>query len=136
MRHEPIFDRIADVYDSTRKVPDAILRSAFDWVRARTNLPGDAAVLDVGTGTGRVLGPLLASTSRLAAVDISRNMLKKLQEKMRRGRLVGEADLILADAHHLPLRNAQFEMMTAAHAMDFLEPKFCWEAKRVLRPGG
>ena len=99
---------------------------------------GATAVLDLGAGTGNLTRRLLASGMRVTAVDHSRAMLDRLQEKV----------LALDDPYVLilersaedlqPLRDGQFEAVTILLALFAMErpQRALLEAIRVLAPGG
>ncbi|MFC3735508.1 methyltransferase domain-containing protein [Paractinoplanes deccanensis] len=95
--------------------------------------PGDLA-LDVGCGTGRAL-PALATavgpTGRVIGVDCTPEMLA--QARTRSG-----ADLLVADALHLPLPSAQAAVVFAAGLVHHLPDPAAGlaELARVTRPDG
>jgi len=95
------------------------------------------ALLDIGTGTGRVLELLAPRVRQALGVDASRSMLA-----LARARLAGPAfahcSVRLADMYRLPLASTSFDtvvlQMVLHHAED---PGLALaEAVRVLRPGG
>ena len=74
------FNSCADNWDNIRQTNPAILEKLINLA----DIPADATVLDVGSGTG-VLIPYLHSQvgacGKITAVDFSENMLAKAQEK-------------------------------------------------------
>ncbi len=130
-----VFDRIARRYDLTNTVLCAGCDSL--WRRRLATLvqswqPLD--ILDLATGSG-VLAEAIQRrnpTSIITGVDFSEPMLR--QAKAQRG----QHRLMVADALHLPLRDASFDAVTVAFG---LRNMASWslalaEMRRVLRPGG
>ena len=74
------FNSCADNWDNIRQTNPAILEKLINLA----DIPANAAVLDVGSGTG-VLIPYLhakvGACGKITAVDFSENMLAKAQEK-------------------------------------------------------
>ncbi len=94
------FDRVADIYDATRKRPDETMGPAIEaMVKALGNCD---TVLDVGVGTGRFAGPLGAKGLNIVGVDISLAMMEKAREK-------GLENLVRGDVHNLPFKEKSFE---------------------------
>jgi ubiquinone/menaquinone biosynthesis C-methylase UbiE len=102
------FDRVAEVYDRTRRLPDEVMARL---VRTLTMELDDCAdVLDVGVGTGRIAGPLREAGFSVVGVDISRKMIGKAKEK-------GVGDLFLADARLIPFRDKVFDVTISVHVL-------------------
>lgn len=102
------------------------------------SLPTFARGLEVGAGTGYVALNLLRSGMLEDGVctDISPGMLEALSANARR--LGVEVELVVADAEHLPLREASFDLVfghAVLHHLPDLNRAFA-EFHRVLRPGG
>ncbi len=89
-----------------------------------------ASALDIGTGSGRCL-PLLARTgaTRIVGLDFSMPMLSRNRSP---------AQLLCAEAEHLPLPAATFDLALASLVAGHLSDFAGWvrESWRVLRPGG
>ena len=74
------FNSCADNWDNIRQTNPAILEKLINLA----NIPAEAAVLDVGSGTGVLLPYLHAQVGacgKITAIDFSENMLAKAQEK-------------------------------------------------------
>lgn len=94
------FDRVADIYDATRKRAEETMVPAIE---AMVKVLGDCdTVLDVGVGTGRFAGPLRDKGLNIVGVDISLAMMQKAREK-------GLENLVRGDVHNLPFREGSFE---------------------------
>jgi len=94
-------------------------------------------LLDIGTGTGRVLELLAPRVRQALGVDASRSMLALARARLA-GPEFGHCSVRLADMYRLPLASATFDtvvmQMVLHHAED---PGLALaEAARVLRPGG
>lgn len=85
--------------------------------------------LDAGTGSGRYV-PLLAATGARTVVgaDLSPGMLRRNNSRHR----------VCADAHHLPLGTATFDLINASLMAGDIPDLAPWiaELSRVLMPGG
>jgi ubiquinone/menaquinone biosynthesis C-methylase UbiE len=89
-----------------------------------------ASALDIGTGSGRCL-PLLARTgaARIVGLDLSMPMLSHNRSS---------ASLLCAEAEHLPLPAATFDLALASLVVGHIADFAGWvrESRRVLRQGG
>lgn len=97
-------------------------------------LPERSDVLELGVGAGVEQSRLLASRSRLTAVDISGEQLRRARERL------PEARLIQADMTQLDFDEASFDAVTSFYALnnvprDELGP-LIGAIARWLRPGG
>ncbi|MBU4605967.1 MAG: methyltransferase domain-containing protein, partial [Proteobacteria bacterium] len=101
------YDRVAGVYDQRYAYPPALgLRQAL-WL-AQTFAPG--TVLDLGCGTGRILGPLAQAGFSPVGLDCSRAMLHRAHRKT-------AARLVLADARQgLPFSGNSLDLVISLHA--------------------
>lgn len=92
------------------------------------------ACLEIGIGTGRFALPLARAGVRIAGVDISREMLRRLAEKSSDVSI----SVAIADATRLPFADATFGAGLAAHVLHLIPE---WrtavaELVRVVRRGG
>ncbi len=102
------FDRIAPVFDETRRPP-----SEQEIQTLAEILSGCHSVLDAGVGTGRFAVPLVASRFDVVGVDLSVGM-------MQRARAKGIASLVWADIRRLPLREGTVDAAFTAHVLQLL----------------
>jgi len=95
------------------------------------------ALLDLGTGTGRIL-QLLSPIYRFAVgVDASRDMLSVARANLDKAGL-SKATVRLGDILNLPLEANDFDLVTIHQVLHFLDdPQAAIaEAARMLKPGG
>lgn len=108
MRGTVEFDRIAPIFDETRRPPSS------DEIRVLAEvLSGSRSVLDAGVGTGRFAVPLAANHFEVVGVDLSLGM-------MQRARAKGIATLVRADIRRLPLREQAVDAAFMAHVLQLL----------------
>jgi len=102
------FDRVADIYDRTRSLPEEVMERL---VRVLVNeLVGCKSVLDVGVGTGRFALPLQEAGLDVAGIDVSGKMMDKARDKQVR-------NLVLGDARLLPFRHDAFDVAISVHLL-------------------
>lgn len=94
-------------------------------------------LLDLGTGTGRVLELFAPLCRRAVGVDASTAMLAVARANLDRAG-VGHAQVRLGDIYNLPLPRDAFDLITVHQVLHYLdEPeRAIAEAARVLAPGG
>jgi SAM-dependent methyltransferase len=126
------FDQAADYYDRTRGVADSVMARVIPLLVAE--LPPGEPCLEIGIGTGRIAVPLAGEGVRIAGVDISSEMLRKLIAK-RRGPW---PQVAIADATRLPFGEATFGSAIASHVLHLIPgwKEAVSEVLRVVRPGG
>lgn len=129
------FDARADQWDAIRG-----LHIAEPTVeRAIEDLFGDAplgTLVDIGTGTGRMLELLGERAQHAIGVDRSPEMLRLARAKLADGPVV--ADLRQGDMDALPLPDASADCVILHHLLHFAHApqRTLGEAARLLRPGG
>jgi len=138
--------------ERARVASESFRRQGADWDEMRaldlpaqavesallTLVPEDAGrVLDVGTGTGRVLELLAPRVSQGVGVDASKAMLALARSRLARAGLAHCA-VRLADMYRLPLADASFDLAVTQMVLHYAEdpPGVLAEVARVLRPGG
>ena len=96
-----------------------------------------ARLLDIGTGTGRVLELLAPRVAQGLGVDASKAMLALARARLARADLTHCA-VRLADMYRLPLPDAAFDIAVLQMVLHYAEDPagVLAEAARVLRPNG
>lgn len=105
------FDRIAHLYDETRRLPPEQMKVIVEAFHRR--LASHGTVLEVGVGTGRIAVPLQRRGLHLVGVDISSRMLQ-------RGRNKGLRDILLADALYLPFPDNSMGAVYSVHVLHLI----------------
>ena len=135
-RAQAYFTRNASEWDELRRlhVSDAAVESALLKLIGTT--PVDA-LLDLGTGTGRILQLLSGIYRRAVGIDASRDMLSVARSNLDKAGIV-KASVRQGDILNLPLEGQDFDLITVHQVLHFLDqPELAIaEAARVLRPGG
>jgi len=145
--------RLNEVKQARARIADAYFRAnAARWNQIRSlhideseveralslAFPDHAGdLLDIGTGTGRVLQLLADRIDRGVGVDMSRDMLAVARANL-------EADAIRhchvrhGDMYHLPMKPDSFDAVVIHQVLHYAESPeaVIAEAARVLRPGG
>ena len=123
------WDSIRAMHVDETEVEAALLRS-FDGMVI-------ADLLDLGTGTGRVLELLAPRIERGLGIDQSREMLGVARANLQRAGF-NHCSVRQADLFQLPLPPDSFDAVTIHQVLHYLEdPSIAVrEAVRVLRPGG
>jgi ArsR family transcriptional regulator len=98
---------------------------------------GLGRLLDIGTGTGRLLELLAPRVTAALGVDASRAMLALARARLARAGLAHCA-VRLADMYRLPLPDGGFDVVVLQMVLHHAEDPAAAlaEAARVLRPGG
>ena len=127
------YARWAPIYDAvyTRFLSDAHRRTAEAAAAAGPD------ILEVGVGTGLVL-PYYPAGARVVGVDLSLDMLRKANEKVR-GRPLGHVQFVAAmDACRLGFRDGAFDAVAVPFVITLVpDPEQALdECARVLKPGG
>jgi len=145
--------RLNEVKQARAEAADAYFRAnAAHWNEVRSLHVDEAEVeralagafpdhvgdlLDIGTGTGRVLQLLADRIDRGVGIDASRDMLAVARSNL-------EADAVrhchvrLGDMYHLPMKPDSFDAVVVHQVLHYAESPeaVIAEAARVLRPGG
>jgi SAM-dependent methyltransferase len=123
-RRELSFDRVADEYEQTRPTYPPALLDALP-------LDADAAVLDLGAGTGKLTRVLATRYRDVTAVEPLAKMRAVLQ------RMVPGVTVLPGSAERIPLDDGSVDGVFAAQAFHWFDQRVALpEIARVLRPGG
>ena len=146
--------RLTEVKDARAEAAAAYFRrNAANWDKVRSLyvdecevegvfedlLPENGAhdLLDVGTGTGRMLEVLGGRFERAQGIDLSHEMLAVARVNIERAGL-DHCAIRNGDMYQLPFAAASFDVVTIHQVLHFAErpARAIAEAARVLRPGG
>lgn len=138
--------------ERARIASDSFRRQGADWDEMRAlDLPAAAVeaallalmpdggvgeLLDIGTGTGRVLELLAPRIRHGVGIDASKAMLALARARLARPGL-GHCSVRLADMYRLPFPDAGFDLGVMQMVLHYAEnpPGALSEVARVLRPG-
>jgi ubiquinone/menaquinone biosynthesis C-methylase UbiE len=145
--------RLASVRQARAAAAQAYFRAhAAEWDRIRKLHVTDAAVeaairdalsdkpfrslLDLGTGTGRMLELFGTEIERGLGLDLSLDMLLLARDRLERAGLKN-CSVRQGDIYDLPLANDSFDVVILHQVLHFLDDgaRAIKEAARVLRPG-
>jgi ubiquinone/menaquinone biosynthesis C-methylase UbiE len=123
------WDRIRKLHVADEAVEDAI-RAALAGKPFRS-------LLDLGTGTGRMLELFGREIERGLGLDLSLDMLLLARDRLERAGLK-HCSVRQGDIYDLPLGNDSFDVVILHQVLHFLDDgaRAIREAARVLRPGG
>ncbi|HMN86303.1 MAG TPA: metalloregulator ArsR/SmtB family transcription factor [Bauldia sp.] len=95
------------------------------------------SLLDLGTGTGRMLELFAPLFARAVGVDASPAMLAVARANLDRAG-IANVQIRLGDIYNLPLPRDSFDVVTVHQVLHYLDDpeRALAEAARVLRPGG
>lgn len=123
------WDSIRDLYVGESAVERAMLEAAGD---------GDLRELvDLGTGTGRVLEVFSARVSHGTGIDSSREMLNVARANLA-AHGIGNCQVRLGDLYDVPMESGCADVVTLHHVLHFLDDPAAAirEGARLLRPHG
>ena len=94
-------------------------------------------LLDIGTGTGRILEILAPYVKRGVGIDLSREMLAIARSNLERAKL-RHCYVRLSDMYTLPFEDNSFDAITIHQVLHFANDpaRVIGEAARLLQPGG
>lgn len=139
--------------ERARRAADYFARNAGSWDRIRALHVPDAeverallealgpkrfeALLDIGTGTGRLIELLAPLCARALGIDASREMLAIARAKLEAAGIT-HAQVRQGDAYHLPVERGSMDLVTIHQVLHYLDDPAAAvaEAARALAPGG
>ncbi|EJC75651.1 ArsR/SmtB family transcription factor [Rhizobium hidalgonense] len=135
-RAQAYFSRNAAEWDELRRLHAADEEVDAAVIRLLGSQPIDS-LLDLGTGTGRILELLSGFYRRAIGVDASRDMLSVARANLDKSRIT-KATVRHADILNLPFEGQDFDLVTIHQVLHFFDqPEIAIaEAARMLRPGG
>lgn len=128
------FHQSASEYDQHIAVQKRVVTNLVRHVQAESSLP-PKSVLDVGSGTGSLLGRLhsIYPEATLCGVDLAYNMCQCTSEKLGDGCLV-----VNAAAERLPFADKIFDLVVSTSALQWVADLSgaLHEMQRTIKPGG
>ena len=135
-RAEDYFQRVAARWDEIRAlyVRDDEVETLLQRLVTQEKV---SDLLDIGTGTGRILEIMSPQVERAVGIDLSADMLMIARSKLERARL-RNCVVRKGDMYHLPVAPASFDAVTIHQVLHYAErpAQAIEEAARVLRPQG
>lgn len=127
--HAATWDQVRAMHVAEEKVESAIHQAVGDRPIA--------SLLDVGTGTGRMLELLAPLADRAVGVDQSRQMLGMARARLERAGL-RNTQLRQGDIFALPVERNGYDLVVLHQVLHYLDDpsRALREAARTLRPGG
>jgi len=131
---EETWDAIAHSFDATRRKP---WQQCLDFI---DSLPKIAVVADIGCGNGRHLVPCAQHCQTVIGVDISRNLLSIVEQKLKE-RKITNTRLYHANVIQLPLNDESVDAVlyiAALHNVQGRDSRIqsLKEVNRILKTGG
>lgn len=97
------------------------------------------AVLDIGTGTGRMIELFAGTATRFTAIDNNTEMLRVARAKLSgAGEAASRVEIMLGDFNALPIADAQYDTILFHQVLHYAQSpeRVIAEAARVLTPSG
>lgn len=132
------FARVAADWDQVRSLhaPEAVVEAAIlDTVGERRY----GALLDIGTGTGRMLELLAPHADRLVGLDASHSMLAVARANLARAELgSNRVELRHGDVYAMPFEPSSFDLVVVHQVLHYLDDpaRAVAAAARLIAPGG
>ena len=123
------WDRIRSLYVDESEVEGAL--------REIVGATAPQDLLDIGTGTGRIIEILAPQVERAVGIDLSREMLAVARVNLEKTGL-GNGMVRLGDMYQLPVPDTSFDAVTIHQVLHYADRPAAAiaEAARVLRPDG
>ncbi len=127
--HAGEWDRIRSLHVPEKDVEAAILEAAGQGPFR--------AMLDIGTGTGRMIELFADRCERLLGIDLSQAMLAVARANLERAG-IGHARVRVGECTNLPIVRESFDLVVIHQVLHFLDDPAAAlaEAARALAPGG
>ena len=133
---EELFSELAPRWDEIRKfhVDDGNVECALKDCLSGSEVRN---LLDIGTGTGRILELMAEDIEMGVGIDTSRGMLGFARSKLRNAR-ANNCHARFGDMYKVPFSKNSFDVVVVHMVLHYAEEpaRVLREASRVLRPGG
>jgi len=132
--NEQTWDAIAESFDKTRQKP---WDQCIDFIK---KLPEEYTVVDIGCGNGRHLFPCAKQCERTIGVDISRKLLRIVNNKIRKEHL-NKIVLIHSDMINIPIKDESVDSVMCIASIHNIKGKYqriqsLNEIFRILKKNG
>lgn len=136
-RHAEEWDTLRSLHGADEPVEAALLEILGDRAGEPGIRPNLGALLDVGTGTGRIAELLADRSGRVTALDKSPEMLRIARARLQ-SLPAGKIDLVQGDFTTLPFADNAFDTVLFHQVLHFAQDPgaVLTEAARVLRVSG
>ncbi len=139
--------------ENAKRATDYFAANAGDWDQIRTMVGSDTTIeaamlktiaerhfsnmIDMGTGTGRIIEIFAPHTDKATGYDSSQEMLKLARANFEQAEL-HHCQARLGDITALPAESGSADLITIHQVLHYLDSPFSviQEAKRLLMPGG
>lgn len=133
------FDEWAKTYDDVEGEDwPVFLKWAFSEISKKLELTDNSTVLDLGTGTGRLILELSKTNRncRFIGLDVSEEMIERARENSEEAGL--NAEFIVGSMEKLSLPSGSVDFVVSCAAIHHVKEKekLFREILRVLKPGG
>ena len=133
---EAYFDEIAETWDTVRSLhyPEQAIETALLDVIGHGPF---RRVIDIGTGTGRMLALFAPLCQKAEGLDLSHQMLTVARDRIAREE-IANAQVRQGDACATPFETASADLVILHQVLHFIDApaRVLAEADRVLMPGG
>lgn len=130
------YDRIAQYYDQTRWLTEAIAEEVAEFIVNLVEANPDTSFLEAGVGTGINVLPLVKRGYAVTGIDVSQEMLNQFRQKL--SAVTSNLNLICTDASQLDFPDWSFDAVLTVHMIHTVAnwQIFLDEITRVLKPNG
>jgi demethylmenaquinone methyltransferase / 2-methoxy-6-polyprenyl-1,4-benzoquinol methylase len=137
-----VFDSVAGNYDLMNDLMSGGAHRLWkEFTLSLTNLHAGQRALDVAGGTGDLTTGMAKQVGRTGTVilsDINAAMLGEGRDRLLDDGIVGNVQVVLANAEKLPFADSSFDCVTIGFGLRNVtdKPAALREMRRVLKPGG
>lgn len=114
------FDRMAELYEETRVFDESCFSAALTYLTDRFPPSSYRNMFYPGIGTGRIALPLARKGYSISGIDISKDMLALLKDKLSREGGYLLVDFQTGDVTDLPFSDNYFDIAIAVHLFYFI----------------
>ena len=129
---------MVNLYEETRNFDNSSFNSALDYLVEKYPPKVFHKLFEPGIGTGRIAIPLAERGYQVTGIDISQEMLKHLDSRLRTANSILPIYYRNADVTKIPFSDKSFDIVIAVHLFYFIKEwkKAVREILRTLKPEG